>query len=191
MGRNSISVCAADFEGTVGEVDLHVPSQMLLEVDLFFGCLQRIAEPPETVGRKQFLFGDIDVRIDDEMRLYDFGNLFLFDAAGGVIRGSVFRNGGPVVRLMLRSATIAPTVRRTSQRSIAHTRSTSASVSISSYEEICAKVSVRFFALFAILAGAILRPRYLRKGGCSSLAKKVSLRSKGVWLGWGQTQAQC
>lgn len=43
-------------------------------------------------------------------------------------------------------------------RRFAHTRSTSASVSISSYEEICAKVSVCFFALLVVfLGGAIVR----------------------------------
>lgn len=65
MGCDGVSVGAADFERAVGQVDLGVSAQMLLEVEFLLGSLERIQKPSQTVGCKQFLFGEIDVGFDD------------------------------------------------------------------------------------------------------------------------------
>lgn len=99
MGSDCVSVRTADFEGAVGEVDLHVTPQVLLEVKLLLGGLERIVESPEPVSRKQFLFGNIDIWVDNEVGLYDFCDFVFLDTARGMVRGSVLGNRGPVVRL--------------------------------------------------------------------------------------------
>jgi hypothetical protein len=48
-----------------------------LEVVLLLGRLQRVAELLQALGGQQRLLGDREIRIDDEMRLDDFGDLFL------------------------------------------------------------------------------------------------------------------
>lgn len=81
MGGDSVSVGAADLEGAVGEVDLHVATEVLFEVGLLLGGLERIIEPPEAVCRKQLLLGEVDIRCDDQMVLDEFTNLVFFDTS--------------------------------------------------------------------------------------------------------------
>lgn len=81
MGGDCVSVGAADFEGAVWEVDLHVATEVLSEVGLFLGGLERIEEPPEAVCRKQLLLGEIDIGGDNQMSLDEFTNLVFFDAS--------------------------------------------------------------------------------------------------------------
>lgn len=96
MRGDRVSVRAADFEGAVGEVDLHVASEVLFEVGLLLGGLERIAEPPEAVGRKQLLLGEVDIGSDNQMCLDEFANLVFFDTSRGVVRRSVLGNCGPI-----------------------------------------------------------------------------------------------
>lgn len=93
---DGVSIGAADFEGAVGEVDLGVSAQVLLEIELLLWRLKRIAKAAKAIGRKQLLFGEVDVRVDNQMGLYNVCDLLLLDAAGCVVRGSVFWNVGPV-----------------------------------------------------------------------------------------------
>lgn len=53
----------------------------------------------QTLCRKEFRLGYIDVGVADQVVLYYSGDLLLFDAARGVVRCSVLGNCGPVPRL--------------------------------------------------------------------------------------------
>lgn len=106
MGCDGVSVGAADFERAVGQVDLGIPAQVLLEVEFLLGSLEGTKEPAKAVGSKQLLFGEVDVGVDNQVRLYDLCDFFLFDATGGMVRGTVLGDGGPVVRLLDRLASM-------------------------------------------------------------------------------------
>lgn len=96
MRGDRVSVRAADFEGAVGEVDLHVASEVLFEVGFLLGGFERITEPPEAVGREQLLLGEVDIGGDNQMCLDEFADLVFFDTSRGVVRRSVLGNCGPI-----------------------------------------------------------------------------------------------
>jgi len=72
---------------------------MRLEVFLFFGRSQRVDISLQAIRRQQLLLRCREVGIDGEMRLDNFGDLLLRERAGGVVRGPILRNYGPVENL--------------------------------------------------------------------------------------------
>jgi len=64
---------------------LHVATQVLLECVLLLLCLEGIVEFAQTSCRKQFGLGDVYVRFDNEVALYDFADFLLLDSSRGVV----------------------------------------------------------------------------------------------------------
>lgn len=58
---------------------------MLLEVGLLLRTPKSVVKSLQAVGREEFCFGYIDVRVADQVVLYDFGDLLLLDTTRGMV----------------------------------------------------------------------------------------------------------
>lgn len=163
MCGDSVPVGAADLKGAIGQVDLEVATHVLLKVESLLGGLEGIVEPLQAVVRKQLLLGQVEIGLDNEMGLYYLCDFVFLDAARRVVGGSVFGNCGPVECLGRENACQPISLCLCAHEvvmlfCVARTRSTSASVSMSSYEDNCASVKGCFFALLAAAAAAAPPP---------------------------------
>lgn len=98
---------------------------MALEVLLFIFCAQASVEFGDAREFENLLVRGERVFVDDGVVLEDFADEFLAYAAGGVVVGFEFANGGPVVDLF---GEIVSRALQGSKTDYAPTRSTRASV---------------------------------------------------------------
>ena len=85
VSDNGVAVGRIDFEGAIWEVNGHVAAQVASEIILFLAGFERVIKPFQPVGRKQLLFGRIEVLVEDYVGLDDFADLALFDPPRRVI----------------------------------------------------------------------------------------------------------
>jgi hypothetical protein len=93
-----------------------------LEVILLLRRLEGTIKLLQPVDGEQAFFGGGKVLRDDEMRLDDLGDVFLPDAARGVIRGAVLWDCCPVIRLLsiVRARDLGERVEMTSHGQLEH-----------------------------------------------------------------------
>jgi hypothetical protein len=55
------------------------------KVFLLLVCLEAVGESAQSVGREELLCTGVEVRLDDDLGLDDFGNVAFADASGRVV----------------------------------------------------------------------------------------------------------
>lgn len=97
--HNGVAIRGTDLKGTVGHVDVDIASEVISEVGLFFLGFEAVAEPAQAVDLEQFLDRSINVLVEDNFVLEDFGDDRFRDAARGVVGRSILGNSCPVIYL--------------------------------------------------------------------------------------------